>query len=379
MMLSKKLFPGFLRRLVLLVLLTLPLCAMMCTEIVYDTGYEATIHRAATVDSVKVTFSDGVSVLEQKTIGPESDSIVVMSSQERTGGFMLTVGVFCTGASDWEYVVPLRFYVDDTTRVFNEFLFRKYADLAKAWMEISRDIETKLPGVAKKFRQQYVRLLSQNGERLEDAHLQERIRKAADYFNTYLCSHLTGLVNRSRNLEIGNKQTLKRYENSFERLVLELRLKCYTLAQLAHHDFSVNAFLHDKALAVLPEEEFVKKSRSRSRSNTASQKPEKKKREPKGTTQRVSLEMFRSGMNYNEIAAERMLVPSTIFGHLRSFVETGDLKWEDIIIQEHITFVKKLFEREGTPDNISDYNKLLPKDICPNEYYHIAKMLLGED
>ena len=118
MMLSNKLFPGFLRRLFLLVLLTLPLCAMMCTEIVYDTGYEATIHRAATVDSVKVTFSDGVSVLEQKTIGPESDSIVVMSSQERTGGFMLTVGVFCTGASDWEYVVPLRFYVDDTTRVF---------------------------------------------------------------------------------------------------------------------------------------------------------------------------------------------------------------------------------------------------------------------
>ena len=102
----------------LLVLLSLPLCAMMCTEIVYDTGYEATIHRADSVDSVMVTFSDGVTILEQSVIGPESDSIVVMSSQERTGGFMLTVGVFCTGASDWEYVVPLRFYVDDTTRVF---------------------------------------------------------------------------------------------------------------------------------------------------------------------------------------------------------------------------------------------------------------------
>lgn len=118
MMLSKKLFPGFLRRLVLLVLLTLPLCAMMCTETVYDTGYEATIHRAATVDSVKVTFSDGVSVLEQKTIGPESDSVVVMSSQERTGRFLLSVGVFCTGATDWEYVVPLTINIDDTTRVF---------------------------------------------------------------------------------------------------------------------------------------------------------------------------------------------------------------------------------------------------------------------
>ena len=68
-MLSNKLFPGFLRRLFLLVLLTLPLCAMMCTEIVYDTGYEATIHRAATVDSVMVTFSDGVTILEQSVIG----------------------------------------------------------------------------------------------------------------------------------------------------------------------------------------------------------------------------------------------------------------------------------------------------------------------
>ena len=62
--------------------------------------------------------------------------------------------------------------VNDTARVFNEFLFRKYADLAKVWMEMSRDIETKLTGVAKTFRQQYVRLLSQNGENLEDAHLQ---------------------------------------------------------------------------------------------------------------------------------------------------------------------------------------------------------------
>ena len=102
----------------LLVLLSLPLCAMMCTEIVYDTGYEATIHRADSVDSVMVTFSDGVTILEQSVIGPESDSIVVMSSQERTGRFLLSVGVFCTGATDWEYVVPLTINIDDTTRVF---------------------------------------------------------------------------------------------------------------------------------------------------------------------------------------------------------------------------------------------------------------------
>ena len=130
---------------------------------------------------------------------------------------------------------------------------------------------------------------------------------------------------------------------------------------------------------MLPEKELAKQSRSKNRSNTFNPKQEKKKREPKGTTQRISLEMLRSGMNYNEIASERMLTPTTIFGHLRSFVTSGELKWEDIIIPRHIDYVRKLFEREGTPENISDYNKLLPKEICTNEYFCIARMLLNDD
>ena len=269
--------------------------------------------------------------------------------------------------------------VRDLTRVFNEFLFRSQPELSKAWSEASLMMDTHLKDVAQKFKQQYLRILSENGQNGDDPHLQERIHKAADYFNNYLCTHLTGLVNRSHNLSIGNKTTKKRFENSFDRLTLELQLKCFTLSQLAHHDFNVNEYLHDKALAVLPDGELAKLKKSSSKTTSTKQTTPKKKRDPKGTTQRISLQMFQSGMNYNEIAAERMLVPGTIFGHLRGFVESGELKWSDIIIPQHIDFVKNLFEREGAPVNISDYNKLLPKDICPSEYYHIAKMLLGDD
>jgi hypothetical protein len=74
-----------------------------------------------------------------------------------------------------------------------------------------------------------------------------------------------------------------------------------------------------------------------------------------------------------------MLTPSTIFGHLRGFVQTGELKWDEIVIPTHIEYVKKLFEREGKPANISDYNRLLPQEICSSEYYQIAKMLLNID
>ncbi len=263
--------------------------------------------------------------------------------------------------------------VHDLTRVFNEFLYRKYGELSKSWSELAQELPSKLGEVAKTFQQQYTRILNANGHNGEDPHLQDRIHKAADYFCNYLLSHVTPLVNRSRNLDIGNKQTAKRYENSFDRLVLELRLKCYTLGQLAHHNFSVNNYLHDKALAVLPEEELARQGRSKT------PKTEKKKRDPKGTTQRTSLQMLRSGMNYNEIATARMLTPSTIFGHLRGFVQTGELKWDEIVIPTHIEYVKKLFEREGKPANISDYNRLLPQEICSSEYYQIAKMLLNID
>ena len=117
-MFIKKILPNVLRRPVLLVLLSLPLCASMCTEIIYDVGYEATIHRAPSVDSVKVTFSDETSILEQEIIGPESDSITVKSSMERSGHFMFSVGVFCTGATDWTFVIPFPIFVDGETRIF---------------------------------------------------------------------------------------------------------------------------------------------------------------------------------------------------------------------------------------------------------------------
>lgn len=105
-------------KVLLLVFLAIPLCALQCTDVVHDVGYEATISRAATVDSVELTFSDGTSILEQAKIGPESDSITLESSKERSGHFLFTVGVFCTGATEWAYVVPQSFDVDDTTRMF---------------------------------------------------------------------------------------------------------------------------------------------------------------------------------------------------------------------------------------------------------------------
>ena len=266
--------------------------------------------------------------------------------------------------------------INDITRIFNEFLYKSHAELCGRWTAAQSSFTKDILEVARKFKVQYDRLLSE-GHDASSAMLQERIHKAASYFCDTLSRELTVLASVSKNLEIRNKQHQKLYENSYDRLALELRLKCYTLAHLELHDFSVSDFLRDKAHALLSDAELEKekKKQQRRRKNTDGQEEPMKKRAPKGTTQKLSLEMLRAGKNYNEIAAERMLAPSTVFGHLRGFVSTGELRWDEVLIPAHIQFVSELFERNGKPAQISDYNKLLPHDICASEYYQIAQML----
>mgnify|MGYP002622260164 CR=1 FL=1 len=264
--------------------------------------------------------------------------------------------------------------INDMVRLFNEFLYKSHSELCCSWTAVQTTFAKGVLDVSQKFKMQYDRMLSEGHDASSRA-LQDRIHKAADYFCGALSKELTGLATASNNLAIKNKQTLKRYENTYDRFALELRLKCHTLAHLDGHDFSVSDYLHDKAHALLTDAELEREKKTRrSKKGSASDEPAKK-RAPKGTTQRLSLEMLRSGQNYNEIAAERMLSPNTIFGHLKGFVSTGELRWDEVLIPGHVEFVSELFERNGKPAQISDYNQLLPRDICTGEYYQIAQML----
>lgn len=264
--------------------------------------------------------------------------------------------------------------INDMVRLFNEFLYKSHAELCSSWTAVQSTFAKGVLDVSQKFKMQYDRMLNEGHDESSPV-LQERIHKAADYFCGALSKELTGLASASNNLTIKNKQTLKRYENTYDRFALELRLKCYTLAHLDGHDFSVSDYLYDKARAVLTDAELEREKKVRNRKKGSVSDEPVKKRAPKGTTQRLSLEMLRSGKNYNEIAAERMLSPNTVFGHLKGFVSTGELRWDEVLIPGHVEFVSELFERNGKPAQISDYNQLLPRDICTGEYYQIAQML----
>ena len=86
----------------------------------------------------------------------------------------------------------------------------------------------------------------------------------------------------------------------------------------------------------------------------------KQKRE-KGSTQKLSLEMYLKGQTIKEIAGERNLANSTIESHLVSFILTGEVNVYDFVQEQKL-------------DAITD---LLKKD--PEQTLTSAKQILGDD
>jgi len=94
-------------------------------------------------------------------------------------------------------------------------------------------------------------------------------------------------------------------------------------------------------------------SRFDSEDLTLSETLTKTKKQKKGETQKISYNLFKSGMSIKEIAKERGLVTGTIEGHLAKYVLTGDLKIEDLIPKDKYLELKKIMKTidyEGLSD-----------------------------
>ena len=67
-------------------------------------------------------------------------------------------------------------------------------------------------------------------------------------------------------------------------------------------------------------------------------------KEKKGTTKRISLELFNEGKTIMEIAAIRGLVASTVESHLASFLKTGEITIQQLVSIEKINAIQKALE-----------------------------------
>ena len=89
-------------------------------------------------------------------------------------------------------------------------------------------------------------------------------------------------------------------------------------------------------------------------SNFETLKPKSKKSETKDT----SLKLFKSGKSIEQIALERELTTNTIFGHLASYITSGEVKITDLMSEENYTELKKIIPTK-TFESLSELKQQL--------------------
>ena len=102
--------------------------------------------------------------------------------------------------------------------------------------------------------------------------------------------------------------------------------------------------------------------------------PKAKSKPKKGSSQYTSLELFQSGKSIAEIAKKRELVPSTIFGHLSRFVETGEVKVTDLISEAYFKELTELIPKQ-TYETISELKTQLDDKYSYNDLRLVIKSL----
>ncbi|NNE32255.1 MAG: AAA family ATPase [Winogradskyella sp.] len=80
---------------------------------------------------------------------------------------------------------------------------------------------------------------------------------------------------------------------------------------------------------------------------------EVKPRRQKGDTKKISLDLFKTGKSIEQIALERALNTNTIFGHLASFLHSGEVKITDLMSEANFIKLKKVIPTK-TFENLSD-------------------------
>ncbi len=77
-------------------------------------------------------------------------------------------------------------------------------------------------------------------------------------------------------------------------------------------------------------------------SNEPSVFEELKPKRQKGDTKKISLDLFKAGKSIDQIALERELNVTTIFGHLASFTSSGEIEITDLMSKTHYVELKKI-------------------------------------
>ncbi|MDO1499720.1 helix-turn-helix domain-containing protein [Winogradskyella maritima] len=93
---------------------------------------------------------------------------------------------------------------------------------------------------------------------------------------------------------------------------------------------------------------------------------DKKPKKKKGDTKKISLDLFKSGKSIEQIAFERELNVNTIFGHLASYISSGEVTILDLMSERNYKELKELIPKHKF-ENLSDLKHQLDEKYSYGE------------
>lgn len=131
-------------------------------------------------------------------------------------------------------------------RIVDEHLYHQQPEYLEMLKSTLGEMATALLAVLEKFQVQYNAILEQGDMAL----LQERLKKAANYFAEQLLKLFTPAINKGK-FAIGNQQIKKQFTNAMDNLVQSYKVKLATFRWCADEGFDVKGYLKAKANALI--------------------------------------------------------------------------------------------------------------------------------
>lgn len=142
----------------------------------------------------------------------------------------------------------MRFAFSDTVRCLREYFYNSHPKTYTAWVEASDRMKS-IEDVARRFHLQYSNIIMTVPECHDNALLQERLRKGADYFSQEIVFVGSLLVKTS--LPTENKQARERINNLLQAMQETYKQKTNLLLYVAKEGFVVQDYLKKKAKIML--------------------------------------------------------------------------------------------------------------------------------
>ena len=253
--------------------------------------------------------------------------------------------------------------------VCTEFPSGTFPGLSQRHNDILNALNEKVVPVGRK----WLRLIAgMSYEEMTSEDFSVRVQKGCGYFINELEIAYGDFLEKMKELKAENKDLLKRYNNIWSELHLELQTQLLMLKAMSSLKFSTETFLRERQKAVYEASGFVPKE-LRTSSKEGKARAVKEEKPKKEDTRLTTLKLYRQGLSVKEIAKERDYNERTIYSHLAHYVADGALPVSDFVSSSKYDTIREVISRVGS------LNGLAPiKEACPDKVtYEEIRMVIA--